>query len=57
MNAIAISPEVINTIGEPWKLNGMSLSSMLSRMLASSTIAIVKPTAVPSPLATLKIKP
>ncbi len=56
MKAIAIRPEVISTIGEPWKLYGISLSSILSRMLASSTIATVKPTAVPSPFATLKMK-
>ena len=30
MKAIAIRPEVIRTIGEPWKLYGMSLSSILS---------------------------
>ena len=56
MKAIAIRPEVINTIGDPLKVYGISLSSMLSRILASSTIAMVKPTAVPKPFATLKIK-
>ena len=41
VNAIAIRVEVIRTIGIPWKYFGMSLPSILSRMLARITIAMV----------------
>ena len=32
MNAIAISPAVISTMGEPWNETGISLSAIFSRI-------------------------
>ena len=54
---MAISPEVISTMGDPWKLYGTSLPSIRSRIPANMIIAMVKPTAVPNPLTTLVTNP
>ena len=40
VNAIAMSPEIINTMGRPRKYFGMSLPSHLSRMPARMTMAM-----------------
>ena len=40
-NAIAIRPAVTSTIGDPWKLYGISFPSIRSRIPARSTIETV----------------
>ena len=55
-NAIAIKLAVTSTIGVPLKECGISLNSILSRILANITIDTRKPSAVKRPVTTLSTK-